>query len=106
MTEENKSNSKLIKLVFTVVGVVAITLFAMANNQSVEINFIFSKSNAPLTAIMITSFLLGLVMGLVFLIVSNLKNKKVIKANEKEISQLENRLGFMNDKLDELNRER
>jgi uncharacterized integral membrane protein len=101
MTEEKKGGGML-KLVIAILFGVLIILFALANSENVELSLIFTKTKAPLTAIMIVSFLLGLILGLIFLIISVRKNNHIIKNKDSEITSLEKRLGFMNDKLDEL----
>ncbi|MFY0673047.1 MAG: DUF1049 domain-containing protein [Bacteroidia bacterium] len=102
MSEENKKGHGMLKLVFIVLALVIVVLFALANSENVALNLVLTETKAPLTAIMIVSFLLGLILGLIFLVLSVRKNNKIIKIKNQEISELEKRLGFMNDKLDEL----
>jgi uncharacterized integral membrane protein len=41
---------------------VLITLFAVLNTESVEVNWIFGKSTAPLIVVIVVSLLVGIVM--------------------------------------------
>ena len=103
--DEKKNKYGLIKLVLLVLIMVAIVLFAIDNSENVELGLVFGNTQAPLTAIIISCFLLGFLIGLVMLLFNSIKHKKLLKSKNKETEHLENRLGYLNEKIDELTQE-
>lgn len=102
--EEQKGGNKLVKLVFVVVAMVVIILFAIDNSENVPLGLVFGETQVPLTALIIGCFLLGLFVGLILLFSSSRKSKKMLKSKDLEIENLEQRLGFLNEKIDEISK--
>jgi lipopolysaccharide assembly protein A len=59
---KQRSRREVARATGLVVLAVLITLFAVLNTESVEVNWIFGKSKAPLIVVIVISLLVGIVM--------------------------------------------
>lgn len=100
--EEKSSNGRLVRIFLILLFVVLVVLFSIDNGNNVELGLVFTQTYVPLTAIILGNFLLGLIIGLFMLASSAMKHRKAMKAKDKEIEALEERLANLHTKIDAL----
>jgi uncharacterized integral membrane protein len=76
---------KIIKTIFTIVLLILITIFASQNTLLVTINFFNKSISGSLALLIIVTFLLGFLSGIVFLLPSYIR-KHITKNKKKEDS--------------------
>jgi putative membrane protein len=75
-------------LISALVFALLIAIFAVINVDSVEVNFLFTKTTLPLILVILASTLLGgLTVGLLGMI-RQIRLKRTVKALEKQLSEL------------------
>jgi uncharacterized integral membrane protein len=77
---------KIIKTIFTIVLLILITIFASQNTLLVTINFFNKSLSGSLALLIIVTFLLGFLSGIVFLLPSYI-HKQITKSKKKDNSQ-------------------
>lgn len=73
---------KIIKTIFTIVLLILITIFASQNTLLVTINFFNKSISGSLALLIIVTFLLGFLSGIVFLLPSYIR-KQITKSKKK-----------------------
>jgi len=100
--EKKGGSGKLLKFLSILIVVVLVILFAMDNIDNVSLGLVFTRTNAPLTAIIISSFLLGFLISVLIFSVSAFRRRKELRKKDKEIQHLEERLSSSYTKIDDL----
>ncbi|MTD38867.1 DUF1049 domain-containing protein [Erwinia sp. CPCC 100877] len=78
------------RVIFGLVLVLVIVLFAVLNNQTVPVNFGFTKLTGPLILIILGSAILGVLIGLLTSTTTMWKQKKQVKELEKQLEAYQN----------------
>lgn len=78
------------RVIFGLVLVLIIVLFAVLNNQTVPVNFGFTKVSGPLILIILGSAILGALIGLLTSTTTIWKQKKQVKELEKQLDAYQN----------------
>jgi putative membrane protein len=78
------------RVIFGLVLVLIIVLFAVLNNQTVPVNFGFTKVSGPLILIILGSAILGALIGLLTSTTTMWKQKKQVKELEKQLDAYQN----------------
>jgi putative membrane protein len=78
------------RVIFGLVLVLIIVLFAVLNNQTVPVNFWFTKVSGPLILIILGSAILGALIGLLTSTTTMWKQKKQVKELEKQLDAYRN----------------
>lgn len=102
---ENKPKTKKrssIKAVILLLIALVFVIFAIQNSNPISLNLIFTKTDQPLSVILLTFFLAGFLIGLFFWMSSVWGHRKVLKQKNNSIKELEDRLIAVQSKIDEL----
>lgn len=102
-TDQKKKKKKIPWRWIFILGVALIVvLFALNNSDPIELSLVFTKTTAPLSVIVLASFFIGFLVGLIFWGLSGLKHRKELKNKDLEIRLLEDRLTKVQEKLVDL----
>ena len=101
MTEKEKSSNS-IKTIFILVLILLVVLFGISNNHNVVVKLLISDVNLPLTVVVILGVFVGFIAAMFYFVPAVSRRKKEIKAQNKDITHLEDRLKKLHDKLDDM----
>lgn len=102
MEENKKGSSGLFKWLFILLLAAAIVLFSFDNLENVPLGLVVTTTHLPMTVVILGSFLIGLILASSILSISSLRHKRALKAKDKEIASLEDRLRDVHTKIDAL----
>lgn len=73
---------------------VLVLLFALKNTQPVQVSFFadYALANVPLIVVMLVTFLLGLVLGLLIMIFNVTRKKREIAKLKRDVVRLEDQI--------------
>lgn len=73
---------------------VLVLLFALKNTQPVQVSFFadYALANVPLIVVMLVTFLLGLVLGLLIMIFNVTRKKREIAKLKRDVARLEDQI--------------
>lgn len=73
---------------------VLVLLFALKNTQPVQVSFFadYVLANVPLIVVMLVTFLLGLVLGLLIMIFNVTRKKREIAKLKRDVARLEDQI--------------
>lgn len=73
---------------------VVVLLFALKNTQPVQVSFFadYALANVPLIVVMLVTFLLGLVLGLLIMIFNVTRKKREIAKLKRDLVRLEDQI--------------
>lgn len=79
-------------LIIGLLAALILTIFALQNDQSTDINFFVGKVEGSLSLILLITVIIGVILGIVFSVPSINKQTKIIQKKNKEINKLESLL--------------
>ncbi len=73
---------------------VLVLLFALKNTEPVQVSFFadYALANVPLIVVMLVTFLLGLVLGLLIMILNITRKKREIARLKRDVARLEDQI--------------
>ena len=83
------------KLIFSILVLIIITVFAIQNTNNVQLDLIFVEFQTPLVLIILFSLLIGVIVGMIGTAVNNSSKRQEIKDLTKQVDkekELRNRL--------------
>lgn len=75
-------------------------LFSFDNLDNVPVGLVITKTQLPMTVVILGSFLVGFLLAVIILSISSIKHKRAIKAKDREIAEMQERLREVYTKID------
>ena len=75
------------KLIFSILVLIIITVFAIQNTNNVQLDLIFVEFQTPLVLIILFSLLIGVIVGMIGTAVNNSSKRQAIKDLKKQVDK-------------------
>ena len=75
------------KLIFSILVLIIITVFAIQNTNNVQLDLIFVEFQTPLVLIILFSLLIGVIVGMIGTAVNNSSKRQEIKDLKKQVDK-------------------
>ena len=83
---------KIIAIILFVVVLVVSTVFALNNDQTTSVNFLFGSSELPLSLVVFWSGLSGLILGVLGMLIAVYKLRHKLSRTKKQLTKAEQEL--------------
>lgn len=85
---------RIIVWILRIVVFLVVLAFALKNTAAVPVSFFggYTLANVPLIIVMLVTFVLGLILGLLIMLLGNMRKQRELNRLKREVAHLEERL--------------